>query len=308
MRALTADPGSGSGLRISEVPDPDPSPDQALLRVIASCVNRGERTRLATASAGHVFGWDVVAVVERNALIGPSFAIGSVVVGLAGAGGGWAEHVAMRATDLAPLPTGLDPCVAATLPVAGLTALRAVRLGPQLLGARVLVIGSGAVAGFAVQFALLAGAGVAVSARNAEAMRGLAALGATPIDPADLAAVGGFDLVVDTVGGSATPGALRAARAFGRVVVVGNVGESGAGINSGALLASGAVLQGYRLVVDAESAPLGSDMEQLLSWVSSGAITPPENRQIDWSDEAAVEAATSQGFGQVRAVLRIATP
>ncbi|MFX9877847.1 alcohol dehydrogenase, partial [Acinetobacter baumannii] len=60
--------------------------------------------------------------------------------------GGWAERVAVRSHSLAVLPEGVSFEQAACLPVAGVAALRAVRLLGALLGRRVLV--SGASGGF----------------------------------------------------------------------------------------------------------------------------------------------------------------
>ena len=72
---------------------------------------------------------------------------------------------------LAELPEGISFAQAATLPVAGLTALRALEIGGFVLGKRVLVTGaSGGVGRFAIQLAALAGAHV--TAARAHAHRG----------------------------------------------------------------------------------------------------------------------------------------
>jgi NADPH2:quinone reductase len=130
MQALVVTAGTPSGLALREVPPPQAAPDQHLIRVLASSINRGERTRLAAAADGHLFGWDVVGEVVMPAPLGPPTPIGALVVGLAGDGGGWAEQVAIRALDTAPLDDEVSVAVAAALPVAGLTALRAIRLHP----------------------------------------------------------------------------------------------------------------------------------------------------------------------------------
>ena len=85
---------------------------------------------------------------------------------------GWAELRAVDTGELAVLPDGVDHDAAAALPVAGVTALRALRrLGP-VLGRRVLITGaSGGVGRFAVQLAARAGAHV-VAAAGRSAARG----------------------------------------------------------------------------------------------------------------------------------------
>lgn len=304
MRALAVTQGPGSPLQVREVPAVTPGTGAIVIHTLVSTINCGERTRLAVASDGHVFGWDVVGLLVDDcpALHLPA---GAAVVALAGTGGGWAERSCVQALDVAPVPAAVSLSAAATLPVSGLTALRAVTVHPQLLGASVLVTGAGAVASYAVQLARLAGATVHAIARSPESARHLTSLGASAVTRPDEDWPGGFDVVVDTVGGVLMPRAIAAARAFGHVVVVGNLGDPGPGVSSGDLLSSGATVQGYRLVVDAERRPVGADLAILVGLVASGALVTPEVREIDWTDARLVDEAVSAGFGGARTVLRI---
>src|SRR2546423_419807 len=94
-------------------------------------------------------------------------------------GKAWAEQAAVDTEWLTELPDAVSMEQAATLPVAGLTALRSLEVAGLVLGKRVLVTGaSGGVGRFAVQLARLAGAHVTALARRTE---GLAELGADEI-------------------------------------------------------------------------------------------------------------------------------
>jgi NADPH:quinone reductase len=145
--------GDDEVLRLGEAPDPVPGPTEVLVRVHATSLNRGEVLRAKNAPAGQQVGWDVVGVVERAADRGEGPAVGTTVVGLV-SNGAWAELAAVPVDYLAPVPDGLTAARAACVPVAGMTAFRALALGGFPVGKRVLVTGaSGGVGHVAVQLA-----------------------------------------------------------------------------------------------------------------------------------------------------------
>jgi NADPH:quinone reductase len=200
MRALIHDPAAQHGLRLGDAPDPVPGPGEALVEVAATSLNFGEVAFLGNRyPAGGVPGWEASGVVLAPAGDGSGPPAGARVVTF-GWSGGWAERRVVDISELAVLPSSVDHRSAAALPVAGVTALRAVRrLGP-VVGRRVLVTGaSGGVGRFAVQLAAHAGARVVGSAERG---RGLGALGAAEVvvDVADVCEpVSG---VIDNVGGA----------------------------------------------------------------------------------------------------------
>ena len=221
MRALVATGKGELGLEWGEVPAPEPSPNQAVVAVRAVSLNRGEVRRLARATPGLVPGWDVAGVVSQPAGNGTGPPEGSRVVGLVPSGA-WAEQAVVDATLLAALPEEVSFEAASTLPVAGLTALNALRLGGFLVGARVLVTGAaGGVGRFAVQLGALAGADVVAVVGSPERAEGLAELGASEVIVGDADPGGGFDLILESVGGDSLSRSLAAVAGFGTVVYFG---------------------------------------------------------------------------------------
>lgn len=158
---------------------------------------------------------------------GPGFRI----LGLPDAGT-FAEEIAIPVANLAPKPAHLSWEQAAALPLAGLTAWRAVFTRAQLrAGERVLVTGSGGGAAlFALQFARAAGAEVWVTSSSPEKIARAQALGArggVNYRDADWseqllkAAGGAFDVIVDSAGGDGFTRLVDCAKPGGRIVFFG---------------------------------------------------------------------------------------
>lgn len=214
MLALTA-AAEAPHVALAEVPDPEPQPNHALVAVRAFSLNRGELIRLQTMERGAVTGWDVAGVVETPATDGSGPPAGTRVVGLVNPGA-WAQRAAVPTEVLAPLPDGVSFAQAATLPVAGMTALLALEIAGTPIGRRVLVTGAnGGVGRFAIQLAALAQAHVTALVRDpgqAEALRALGAGGVvTELE-------GEFDAIVEGVGGATLGQALQHVAADGTVV------------------------------------------------------------------------------------------
>src|SRR6266851_10129885 len=141
MRALVATSDPLAPLEIRAVDEPSPEANQSLVEVRAVSINRGELRLLAARPAGWRPGQDIAGVVVQTAADGSGPPVGTRVVALVDQAG-WAEQVGVPSSRLGVLPDGVSFAQAASLPVAGLTALRALRLGGMLLGRTVLVSGA----------------------------------------------------------------------------------------------------------------------------------------------------------------------
>jgi NADPH:quinone reductase-like Zn-dependent oxidoreductase len=229
MLALVADPSASPALTLADVPEPSAGPGQLVVRMEASSINRGEIRTARSQPRGKVIGWDVVGTVVALGEGVTEFQVGQRVLSVCPTGGAFAELVAVPAEWTTPLPSSVDTVLAATLPVAGLTAVNILRLARVHAGDRVLVTGAaGGVGLLAVQLALDAKAivtGQASNERRAVAIRDLGA--EALIHPGDGSPVEGeFDVVLDSIGGPMFGPLLRALALRGRSVVFGNSADA----------------------------------------------------------------------------------
>ncbi len=229
--------GSPDVLEFADIQKPTPANDEVLVKVRAASVNpldwhymRGSPylMRLGTglgAPDDTSMGVDFAGTVEAVGRDVTRFQPGDEVFG--GRGGAFAEYVTIRETRaLAPKPANMTFAQAASVPIAAITALQALRdKGKIEPGQKVLINGaSGGVGTFAVQIAKAFGAEVTgvCSTRNVEMVQSIGADHVFDYTREDYTQSGQrFDIIVDMVGNHSLLANRRVLNAEGVYVIVG---------------------------------------------------------------------------------------
>ncbi len=291
VRAVVVDPSHKDRLTLQSVALAPVLPNDVTVRVTAISLNRGEVNRAFNQSAaGARPGWDFAGVVEQAAADGSGPRAGTRVVGMLDSGA-WAERLRAPSHAVAALPDTVSDAQAATLPVAGLTALHALRQGGLLLGRKVLIDGAtGGVGHLAVQLAAAAGAEVYAHVRRAE-QRAMVSewCGERIVVAPDLraaAASGPFHLILDSVGGSALAAGLTMLRPNGTCVTFGVTEAPTTTIESGAFFRQGGVrLYGLILFHELRRVePAGEGLALLAGEIARGRLRPLIEVEAGWSE------------------------
>ncbi|MDT4894243.1 MAG: hypothetical protein QOE97_3278 [Pseudonocardiales bacterium] len=284
MLALINTPADQSPVSVKDVPSPRPGPDDALVRVHAVSVNRGELALLSARPLGWRPGQDVAGVVDRAAADGSGPPEGTRVAALV-EGAGWAELVAVPTDRLAVLPESLPMAEAATLPLAGIAALRTLRYGGDLLGRRVLITGaSGGVGRLQVELAARRGARVtAIAARtHAEA---LMKAGAEAVHEQIGEATDSFDLVTESIGGQSLADAIAATAPGATLVMFGASTGERTPISLYDFIGHENVT--IKLFLSyASPQPFGPDLQLLVDLAGHDQLHPHIGRVAPWTEAA----------------------
>jgi NADPH:quinone reductase len=311
-KAVVVDPSSNERLTIKTVPLAPAERNEVTVRVRAISLNRGEVNRaVRSAEPGWRPGWDFAGTIEETAPEGGGPSKGARVVGLLPSGS-WAETIRVPKYSVAVLPDAVTNAQAATLPVAGLTALHALRQGGLLLGRKVLIDGaSGGVGHLACQLAAASGAIVYGHVRNAKYQAMVAEwCGDKTIVAPDLTAAapfGPYHLILDSVGGSALGAALGMLRADGTCVTFGVSESPTATFDSGAFFRSGGSrLYGLVLFPELKKVePASEGLAILAGMIAAGTLRPRIEIEAPWTEIGAVARQLLERSFMGKAVLHL---
>lgn len=289
------------GTIIGTADQPVLAENEALVAVRAFSINRGELALLETRTSNWRPGQDVAGVVLEAAADGTGPASGTRVAALVEQGG-WAERVAVPTDRLVPLPDEVSVEQGAALPLAGLTALRTLRLGGGLLGRRVLITGAnGGVGRFLVELAAASGATVTAVARRE---RDLLALGAHNVVPDPAEATGPYDVVIESVGGASLASALDRTAAGATIVLIGASSGEKTPIDIYDFIGH----EGTRIVSYlsyAHPEPPAKDLQTLVDLVAADRLHPTLGHVEHWTNLNEVLTAVRHRHIDGKAVLTI---
>jgi zinc-binding alcohol dehydrogenase/oxidoreductase len=306
--------------------------DEVRVALVASALNhRDEWSRLGlypNLRDGVVLGSDgagkVVAIgssvvkdwLGKEVIINPAFDWGGAehaksndfkILGIPD-NGTLAEFVHVPADRLYEKPSHLSWEQAAALPLAGLTAYRAVFMqGSLKTGEKVLITGiGGGVAQFAAQYAVAAGAEVYVSSSSEEKIERAKKLGAlTGFNYKDAdwvekvrATVGGFDLIVDSAMGDTLNNLIDVANPGGRIIFFGATMGNPSGFNARKVYWNQLTIKGSTMGSD-------RDFAQMLDFVKNKKIVPIVDQVFELKDCVAAFERMKAGQQMGKIVIRI---
>lgn len=298
--------GGPETLTVEELPCPVPQNREVLIRVAGAGLNRADslqrrgRYNLPD-GASDIFGMEVSGTIVEVGSDVTNFAPGDQVMALL-ASGGYAEYVAVDAGHVLAVPEGIDLLEAAGLPeVAATIVSNVIGTGRFTTGETVLIHGAtGGIGVFGIQLIKALGGRVAVTASTAaklEAARGLGAdilINYVDEDFASrMAAEGGADIILDTVGGIYLGRNIEALAPFGRIVTIGLQGGTEGTMNFAALMKKKASVSGTLLrdrSTEQKTQIMAEVNRIVLPLLEAGVITTITERVYPLSDVSAAHA------------------
>lgn len=319
---LAGVPGAALGLRLDDAGTPAPGPGELFLRLEASALNFVDLLMMSGMlpgavglvplldGAGRVVavgagvtrfapGDRVVASPQQNWIAGPaSPEQGGLVLGCM-VDGTLRDHALFPEGALVAVPEGVSIEAAASLPCAGLSAWNTLfgsAARPTLPGETLLVLGTGGVSMFAVQFAVACGVRVIATTSTAAKAERLRAMGADAVidyvetphwAPEVLRLTGGRGVdAVCEVGGAATlPQSLQAVRVGGKIALIGIVGGPAAFDYNVMMLVSQKVL-----TIFGNGMGSAADLAAMLRFVAMKGIEPVIDRRFAFDEAPAAYA------------------
>ena len=288
---------SGKALEIVDLAPPVPKDNEVLIKACAASVNPLD-WRLKSRRPGV----DVAGQVQSNGRNVARFKPGDAVFGIAK--GAFAEYACAAESKLALKPTDITYVQAASIPVAGLTALQALRdVGHLKPGQKVLINGAaGGVGTFAVQIAKSMGAQVTAvcSTRNVEQSRALGADRVIDYTRDDfITDEEAYDLLLDNVGNRSLRALQRLLTPHGKCVMVGAPKTIGSVL---ARLLEGAVRPRFTFLM---AKMKKEDLKHLGELINAGRVKPVIDKCYPLGDAAACIAYVESGHARGKVIINI---
>ncbi len=325
MRAVVLrEHGGPEVLTIEEVPDPRPGPEDVVVDVAATALNRADLLQRlgfypGPPSEHEIPGLEYAGTVSEIGSAVRSHAVGDPVMGIVG-GGAYAEKLVTHERTALAIPHSLPVADAAAVPEVFMTAFDALVVQGGLASGRWALVHAGAsgVGTASIQIAKALGARIIVTCSTGkvaacEALGADAVVDYTTTDFADVVAEvtngRGVDVVLDVIGGEYTVRNIQALRVGGKVIQVGVMGEGTVELPLGLLLPKRASLIGTVL----RARPLEEKIElaqrvaaELLPRFDDGSLHPVIDRRYGLDDIADAHRymATNANVGKIVITVR----
>jgi NADPH2:quinone reductase len=315
--AVIYENGAPDVLRYEDVPDPACPEGCVLLDVEAISIEGGDllaRAGSAPATTPHVVGYLSVGTVSEVGAGVESPAVGEKVVALNADGSHAAKRV-VPAVMTWPIPEGLDPTVAACIPVALGTAHECLFTAANLERGQTVLIhaGAGGVGMAAIQMAKQAGATVLSTASSDEKLERLKPLGLDHgINYANESFVErvreltdgrGVDVILDSIGGQNLVDGVEALAYRGTLVSVGVAARAGSDVEAKTLWGKNNTLRGVYLggAMLAEYPRVHPMIADLIGQVANGELHVEIDRSFPLAEAAAAHEylESRKAFGRV---------
>ena len=319
--AVITEPGGPEVFRIQEIPDPIPGPEDVLVEVKATALNRADllqrrgRYPAPLGIRGDVPGLEMAGVVLSVGDLVEGFSEGDRVFGLLG-GGGYAEKVITNYSMLAHIPDNLDFNNAAAVPEVFMTAYDALFNHCELrMGESALIHAAGSGVGTAaIQLAKSVGAvtfGTAGSQEKIDKAKELGLDLGVNYNTQQFSEVikdatnsRGVDVILDVIGAPYWVDNISSLTTKGRMVIVGTMGGATREVNLGALMQKRLTIKGT--VLRSRSMPEKMTLNQqfvkhVLPLLGHGNIKPVVDRifSIEEVADAHTYMETNANFGKI---------
>jgi alcohol dehydrogenase len=332
MRAFVLD-GYGAiadQVRLAEIADPVPGPDDVLIEIHAASLNpidfkivHGDLKRVSKYQLPRQFGFDASGIVLSAGARATRFKPGDAVYARASREtiGTFAEKIALPQEFVASKPASISHAKAAALPLVGLTTLQGFARVKAQAGQRILIhAGAGGIGTFAIQYARHLGLDVTTttSSKNVDFVKSLGAHRIIAYDRGNYLEQGGdYDIVYDTLGGAFTVDAFKVVKRGGVVISLSGPPDRDFARREGAgwLVRVAVWLMSRKVYAASAEAgasycwfftePSGDQLREIAGLVDRGAVKPVIDREFAFDQLPAALAYLETGRARGKVVLKV---